>query len=132
MGALTLLFTFPAPIIFAVLLNELRGKTYKKVVQTVSYIPHFISVVVICSMLNGFGSTSGLFNDIRELLGMARVDMNNGSKYFLLDVYKRQVCHCHGLAGGGMVPNPHPEGKRALRKEGGKGYSHRTEGAADL
>lgn len=83
-GALTLLFTFPAPIIFAVLLNELRGKTYKKVVQTVSYIPHFISVVVICSMLNGFGSTSGLFNDIRELLGMARVDMNNGSKYFLL------------------------------------------------
>lgn len=41
MGALTLLFTFPAPIIFAVLLNELRGKTYKKVVQTVSYIPPF-------------------------------------------------------------------------------------------
>lgn len=31
-----------------------------------------------------------------------------------------------------MVPHPHPEGKRALRKEGGKGYSHRTEGAADL
>ena len=83
-GALTLLFTFPAPIIFAILLNELRGKTYKKVVQTVSYIPHFISVVVICSMLNGFGSTTGLFNDIRELLGMGRVDMNNGSKYFLL------------------------------------------------
>lgn len=83
-GALTLLFTFPAPIIFAILLNELRGKTYKKVVQTVSYIPHFISVVVICSMLNGFGSTTGLFNDVREMLGMARVDMNNGSKYFLL------------------------------------------------
>lgn len=83
-GALSLLFTFPAPIIFAILLNELKGKTYKKVVQTVSYIPHFISVVVICSMLNGFGSTSGLFNGIRDLLGMARVDMNSGSKYFLL------------------------------------------------
>lgn len=83
-GALTLLFTFPAPIIFAILLNELRGKRYKRVVQTVSYIPHFISVVVICSMLNGFGSTSGMFNDLREMLGMARVDMNNGSKYFLL------------------------------------------------
>lgn len=83
-GAVTLIFTFPAPIIFAILLNELKGKTYKKVVQTVSYIPHFISVVVICSMLNGFGSTSGLFNNIRELFGMARVDMNSGSNYFLL------------------------------------------------
>ena len=82
-GALTLLFTFPAPVIFAILLNELRGNVYKRAVQTVSYIPHFISVVVICSMLNGFGSTTGLFNDIRELLGMARVDMNNGSAYFL-------------------------------------------------
>lgn len=83
-GVLNLLWTFPMPIIFAILLNELKGKFYKKAVQTISYIPHFISVVVICSMLNGFGSTSGLFNDIRELLGMARVDMNNGSKYFLL------------------------------------------------
>lgn len=83
-GVLNLLWTFPMPIIFAILLNELKGKFYKKAVQTVSYIPHFISVVVICSMLNGFGSTSGLFNDVRELFGMARVDMNNGSKYFLL------------------------------------------------
>lgn len=83
-GGLTLLCTFPAPIIFALLLNELKGNGYKKVVQTISYIPHFISVVVICSMLNGFGSTTGFFNDIREFFGMARVDMNNGSTYFLL------------------------------------------------
>lgn len=83
-GSLTLLFTFPAPIIFAILLNELKGNIYKKSVQTISYIPHFISVVVICSMLNGFGSVNGLFNDVRELFGMARVDMNNGSRYFLL------------------------------------------------
>ena len=73
----------PLPMIFAILLNELRGKVFKSAVQTISYIPHFLSVVVICSMLNGFGSTSGLFNDIRNLLGMARVDMNNGSQYFL-------------------------------------------------
>ena len=58
-GSLTLLFTFPAPIIFAILLNELKGNFYKKSVQTISYIPHFISVVVICSMLNGFGSVNG-------------------------------------------------------------------------
>lgn len=84
-GAVTLLFTFPTPIIFALLLNELKGKWYKKTVQTISYIPHFISVVVICSMLNGFGSTTGLFNDVRELFGMARVNMNSGSTYFLIE-----------------------------------------------
>ena len=82
-GVLSLLFTFPAPIIFALLLNEVRGKYFQKSVQTISYIPHFISVGVICSMLNGFGSTTGLFNDIREFFGMARVDMNNGSSFFL-------------------------------------------------
>lgn len=83
-GIATLLFTFPAPIIFALLLNEMRGKIFKRTTQTISYIPHFISVVVVCSMLNGFGSTSGLFNDLRAFFGMPRVDMNNGSQYFLL------------------------------------------------
>ncbi len=82
-GAVTLFFTFPLPVVFALLLNELKGKFYKGAVQTISYIPHFLSVVVICSMLNGFGSTTGFFNDIREFLGMARVDMNAGSTYFL-------------------------------------------------
>lgn len=83
-GVVTLLFTFPAPIIYAILLNEMLGKGYKRVTQTISYIPHFISIVVICSMLNGFGSTAGMFNDIRALFGMERVDMNYGDKYFLL------------------------------------------------
>ena len=46
-GVLNLLFTFPAAIIFAILLNELRGKVFKSAVQTISYIPHFLSVVVI-------------------------------------------------------------------------------------
>ncbi|MDO5422926.1 MAG: ABC transporter permease subunit [Eubacteriales bacterium] len=84
-GVVSLVITFPAAIIFALLLNELKGNRFKKGVQTISYIPHFISVVVICSMLNGFGSTTGLFNDIREFFGMARVDMNNGSKYFMAE-----------------------------------------------
>ncbi len=82
LGILQVLFTFPAPIAFAILLNELKGNTYKRVVQTISYIPHFVSVVVICTLLNGFGSLNGLFNDVRDFLGMARVDMNNGATYF--------------------------------------------------
>lgn len=84
-GFTTLIFTFPAPIIFAILLNELKGTIFKRSVQTISYIPHFISVVVICSMLNGFGSLDGLFNDIRGWFGLQPVDMNNGSTYFLLE-----------------------------------------------
>lgn len=84
-GVLTLVFTYPLPIIFALLLNELKGKTFKRVAQTCSYIPHFISVVVICAMLNRFGSLNGLFNDLRAALGMTRVDMNNGDTYFLLE-----------------------------------------------
>ncbi len=84
-GVLTLLFTYPLPIIFALLLNELKGKTFKRVAQTASYIPHFISVVVVCAMLNRFGSLNGLFNDIRAALGMSRVDMNSGDTYFLLE-----------------------------------------------
>lgn len=83
-GVVSIIFTFPAPIIFALLLNELKGNLLKKGVQTVSYIPHFISIVVVCSMLNGFGSISGMFNDILSWIGMPRVDMNNGDKYFLL------------------------------------------------
>ena len=100
-GVLMLVFTFPAPIIFALLLNELKGKGYKRVVQTISYIPHFISVVVICSMLNGFGSTTGLFNDLRELLGMARVDMNSGSDFFLIQYIGSAVWQ--GIGWGSII-----------------------------
>lgn len=47
----TLIFSFPFPILFAVLLNEMRGTKFKKLTQTVSYLPHFISVVVIAGMV---------------------------------------------------------------------------------
>ena len=49
---LQLVFVFPVPIIFALLLNEVRNTHVKKLVQTVSYLPHFISLVAVCSMLN--------------------------------------------------------------------------------
>ena len=49
---LQLIFVFPVPIIFALLLNEVRNTHVKKLVQTVSYLPHIISLVAVCSMLN--------------------------------------------------------------------------------
>ena len=83
-GIVTLIFTFPAPIIFALLLNEMITKWTKRCVQTISYIPHFISTVVVIGMLNNFGATDGLFNTIRSFFGFEAVNMNAGNKYFLL------------------------------------------------
>ena len=48
---LSILFSFPMPVILALVLNEIRYKKLKRVVQTVSYMPHFISLVVVCGMV---------------------------------------------------------------------------------
>ncbi|WP_308635613.1 ABC transporter permease [Paenibacillus silvisoli] len=64
-----LIFGFPAPILLALLLNEVRSALFKRTVQTVTYIPHFISMVVIVGMIKDFVSSDGLINQIRNLLG---------------------------------------------------------------
>ena len=64
---------FPGPIIFALLLNELTSLKYKKVVQSISYLPHFVSLVVVVGMFIRFSSTNGgLFND--ALMAMNLID----------------------------------------------------------
>lgn len=68
----SLIFGFPAPIILALLLNEVRNKKFKGLTQTVTYLPHFISMIVVTGMLVDFSLTSGLFNDIIELFGGER------------------------------------------------------------
>lgn len=67
-----LIFGFPAPIILALLLNEVRAKKFKSLAQTITYLPHFISLVVVTGMITNFCMTSGLFNDIIELFGGKR------------------------------------------------------------
>ena len=66
---LNLIFSFPAPIILALLLNELRSQKFKKTVQTISYMPHFISLVVICGMIHDFTARDGVINDIIAWFG---------------------------------------------------------------
>ena len=61
---------FPLPIIFALLLNELRLKKFKSFVQTVTYIPHFISMVVVCGIIVNFSMKEGLFNTILGYFGV--------------------------------------------------------------
>ena len=79
---LNLLFAFPAPIALALLLNEVRNKYFKKVVQTVTYLPHFISSVIICGMLTSFCLSTGLFNDIIEFFGGERIPLLQGTQYY--------------------------------------------------
>lgn len=70
----SIVFGFPAPIVLALLLHEVRSKVFKRTVQTVSYLPHFISVVVVVGMLKAFSSLDGgLFNVIRSLFSLGPV-----------------------------------------------------------
>ena len=70
-----LLFGFPAPIILALMLNEVRHSLYKRTVQTITYMPHFISIIVIAGMITDFSLSSGLFNDIAAFFGGQRVPL---------------------------------------------------------
>lgn len=65
----TLVIGFPAPILFALLMNELRGKLFPRMVQTVTYLPHFISMVVVCAMIKEFTESGGFINVIAMQLG---------------------------------------------------------------
>lgn len=70
LSILTIIISFPLPIIFALMVNELTNEKVKKTVQTISYAPHFISMTVMCGMLLLFLSpTSGLINNIIQALG---------------------------------------------------------------
>ena len=66
------LLTFPLPVILALLINEVHHKGFKKSVQTLTYLPHFISLIVVVGMITDFSMTSGLFNDIIVFFGGER------------------------------------------------------------
>ena len=81
-----LVFSFPAPLIFALLLNEIRNTAFKRFAQTVSYIPHFVSWVTVAGLFYLFLSTdiTGLVNNIRQnLLNLDRLPYMQESQYFL-------------------------------------------------
>nr|WP_042439555.1 ABC transporter permease subunit [Sanguibacter keddieii] len=69
LGALSLLICFPLPIILALLLNEVRSRYFKRFVQTVSYLPHFLSIVIVAGMLMQILSLEGTVNQILGLFG---------------------------------------------------------------
>lgn len=73
-SGLALLLSFPAPIILALAANEIRSEKRKRLFQTVSYAPHFISTVVVCGMITVFLSPdSGVFNFLLQKIGVEPV-----------------------------------------------------------
>lgn len=80
---LNLVFVFPAPIIFALLLNEVRSAFIRRSVQTISYLPHFVSTVIVASMAVTFLSPSvGLVNNMLAKFGMERIPFLQTPEYF--------------------------------------------------
>ena len=80
----TLIFGFPCPIIFALMLNEVKNDRFKRVIQTASYLPYFVSTVIVIGMMNQILSpTTGVVNDIIKALGGDAINFNTEPKYFL-------------------------------------------------
>lgn len=78
-----LLWSFPIPIILAILLNQVRGGKRKRFIQTSIYIPYFISTIVLAGMLYIFLSpTSGIFNFAREAMGLKAIDFMSDAEAF--------------------------------------------------
>lgn len=71
-SALSIVFGFPAPIILALLLNEIQNDKFKRTVQTITYMPYFISLVVTCSIIKIYCQENGLFSQIIEFFGGTR------------------------------------------------------------
>ncbi len=82
-SGLQMLIGFPAPIILALMFNELRGKYFKRITQTISYLPHFISLVVVCGMLVDFTKSGGLITKFLGLFGVPEQNLLSNSKYYI-------------------------------------------------
>jgi putative aldouronate transport system permease protein len=93
-SGLKLLLCFPAPIILALLLNELRFDRFKRIVQTMSYLPNFVSWIVVYSiMIAIFSPYGGVVNNIRKVFGLGSVFFLGEERFFyplvvLSDIWK--------------------------------------------
>ncbi|NOU87884.1 ABC transporter permease subunit [Paenibacillus sp. LMG 31460] len=83
LGFYKLLFGFPAPILLALLINEVRNSIFKRFVQTVSYMPHFISNVIVAGIVTMFLSPrNGMINSLLDFIGITRINFMVESSWF--------------------------------------------------
>lgn len=78
-----LICSFPCPILLALFLNEVRCNAFKRTIQTISYLPHFISLVVICGMIKNFVSSDGLIGQIVANVTGSNLSLMNNPNAFL-------------------------------------------------
>lgn len=84
-GVLDLVVNFPAPIIFALILNEIHNKIFKKSIQTISYMPYFISAVVACGLVMDFCEAGGPISELMAgVTGGESVNLINEKQNFWL------------------------------------------------
>lgn len=77
-----LIWGFPVPIILALMLNEVHHSSFKRTIQTLSYLPHFMSTVVVCGMLVNFLSLDGIINRFIASIGLNKVQFLIYPQYF--------------------------------------------------
>lgn len=82
LNLVNLLITFPAPIVLALLLNEVASNKYKRVVQTITYLPHFLSTVVVVGMMNTMFNSTGIVNEVIASMGFEKIAFLNDAAYF--------------------------------------------------
>ena len=79
----SIIFGFPAPILLALLFNELKIQKFKSIAQTVSYLPHFISLVVVCGLIKDFVSQGGIILQLVTALGGKNVGLLSRPEAFV-------------------------------------------------
>ena len=82
LGFFTFVFTFPAPIVLALMLNEMKQGKYKRIAQTITYLPYFISTVVVVGLLKQIFSQSGVVNQILMSFNMDKILFFNEPSWF--------------------------------------------------
>ncbi|GAA2136540.1 ABC transporter permease [Glycomyces algeriensis] len=82
LGGLTLLVTFPLPIVLALMLNELRSRRFKRIVQTISYLPHFMSIVIVAGLVLQLTALNGTVNQVVEAMGADPVPFMQRPEWF--------------------------------------------------
>lgn len=84
LGVYSLIWGFFPPIVLALLLNEVRGAAYKRIVQSISYLPHFVSTVIVVGMLHKLTATDGVINQLLASVGWAGQKFLTDPRWFRL------------------------------------------------
>jgi putative aldouronate transport system permease protein len=82
LGFLTVLFSFPIPLVLALLINEVKNLKFKKFVQTASYLPHFLSIVIVAGLILDITSTHGTINSIIKSFGGSPINFMQDPKWY--------------------------------------------------